>query len=169
MKKAALSWLLAFPLMGCAADFTALLINSESDALFHFRYQGRAFSCEPAAIVTLTQLYYSKGLAEGCRKALVAFAQKYPYAAKQHHYLLHEDQTYYIHPYKEKCFIMLNGGISYSEYLVENGFAKMQSTFENGFFGSPLYQKLQKAQKRATYHGRGLWKDPMVSSCFSQK
>lgn len=152
-----------------AKDFTAILLKTDGDMRFHFTVNNQAFYCEPAGVTTLAKLYNKKGLSPFCKTSLVRFIQKYPYANKQYAYVLHLEQKYYIHPYEKSCFIMLNSGISFSEHLLENGFARLEKSFNASFSGSALHQKLQMAEKRARYHKRGVWSDETVSNCFSER
>lgn len=61
---------------------------------------------------------------------------------------------------------MLNGGESFSSHLLEQGFAKIQTKLDEVFLNSVRYKKLEQAQKRAQYHKRGIWEDPVLVNCF---
>ena len=80
--------------------------------------------------------------------------------------MLHKEQKYFLKGLKEDCFIMLNGGVSFSEHLLEKGFAKLQKKLDEKFLNSTLYKKLTRSQRRAEYHKRGIWEDPTLANCF---
>lgn len=61
---------------------------------------------------------------------------------------------------------MLNAGVSFSQHLLEEGFAKLQNNLDDEFLMSTHYKKLQRAQERAEYHKKGIWEDPVLSNCF---
>lgn len=149
-----------------SANFSALLLHVKNDYLFHFSYENRAFYCRPAAVITIDQLLLRTDLQPVCRKKAQQFINKYPYANKQYAYKLHEEQKYFIIGFKEACFVMLNAGISFSEHLVEEGFAKLQEKLNENFLNSTRYKKLLRSQNRAIYHKRGIWEDPTLPNCF---
>lgn len=159
-------FLLAFYFSSVDASFSALLLHTKSDYLFHFSYKNSAFYCRPAAVTTIEQLLFKPDLPPVCREKAQQFIKKYPYSHKQYAYKLHPEQKYLLIGFKEDCFIMLNAGISFSEHLVEEGFAKLQEKLDEAFLTSTLYKKLQRSQNRAVYHKKGIWEDPVLANCF---
>ena len=157
---------LLFSLAVLHANFSALLLSARSDYLFHFSYNDIAFYCRPAAVTTIDQLLFFPKLPKVCKEQSHKFIRKYPYANKQYAYKLHEEQKYYLLGLKEDCFVMLNAGVSFSEHLLEEGFAKLQTKLDDEFLNSTLYKKLKKAQDRAEYHKKGVWEDAVLSNCF---
>ncbi len=148
------------------ANFSALLLSVRNDYLFHFTYENIAFYCRPAAITTIDQLFFYPKLPKVCKEVANKFLKKHPYANKQYAYKLHEEQKYFLKGYKEDCFVMLNAGTSFSEHLLEEGFAKLQNNLDDEFLMSTHYKKLKLAQDRAEYHQKGIWEDPILSNCF---
>ena len=158
--------LLSFCFSVVSANALALLLHTKSDYLFHFSYKDRAFYCRPAAITTIEQLLFKPELQPVCKQKAQQFIKKYPYANKQYAYKLHEEQKYLLIGFKEDCFVMLNAGISFSEHLIEEGFAKLQESLDENFLNSTMYKKLLRSQNRAAYHKRGIWEDPVLPNCF---
>lgn len=150
------------------ADFNALLLEVDNNYFFHFSYNDVNFNCEAAAITTLTQFALEHNDSKTCVKAINNFFTREPKAPKMHHYVLHEDITYSITPLDKKCFVMLNGGTSWSEYLIEKGYAVLESNLDPMFMLSAHYHQLERAQKRAQYHKRGLWSDIMIKNCLGK-
>lgn len=148
------------------AVVTALLLHVKSDDLFHFSYENVAFYCRPAAITTIDQLRLNAQAQPVCRDKAKNFIQKYPFSNKQYAYKLHEEQKYLLVGFKKDCFVMLDAGTSFSEHLLEKGFAKLQNKLEDSFLNSTLYKKLKRSQDRAEYHKRGIWEDPVLAHCF---
>jgi endonuclease YncB( thermonuclease family) len=148
------------------ANLSALLLGARSDYLFHFSYNDIAFYCRPAAVTTIDQLLLTPKLPKVCKEQAHNFLRKHPYANKQYAYKLHEEQKYYLLGLKQDCFIMLNGGVSFSEHLLEKGFAKLQNNLDDAFLTSTMYKKLKRAEQRAEYHKRGIWEDPILANCF---
>lgn len=145
---------------------SALLLHVNSDYLFHFSYNDIAFFCRPAAITTIDQLLMYPDKPKVCRQKAQLFLRKYPYANQQYAYKLHEEQKYALIGHNDECFVMLNAGVSFSEHLLEQGFAKLQSHLDEEFLNSTQYKNLKKSQDRAEYHNRGIWEDPVLSNCF---
>jgi len=154
-------------LLPLSAQFTALLKRIEHNDRFHFSYKDTAFSCEPAAVISLTRLYNNKSIDKVCKRHIDDFVKEHPFVPYQAKLLMHEEQKYLIRPLKERCFIMLNAGTSLSEYLIEEGFALLPKKPEPDFIGTPLYDQLVLAQKRAKYHKRGIWQKPGLLNCFA--
>ena len=148
------------------ADITALLLHAKSDYLFHFSHKDVAFYCRPAAVTTIDQLLFRKDIQPVCKNKAENFIKKYPFSNKQYAYKLHIEQKYLLLGYKKDCFVMLNAGRSFSEHLLEEGFAKLQNKLGDSFLNSTLYKKLKRSQDRAEYHKRGIWEDPILANCF---
>ncbi len=145
---------------------SALLLHVNNDYLFHFSYDDTAFFCRPAAITTIDQLSMHSDKPQVCKERAQKFLKKYPYANKQYAYKLHEEQKYYLIGHKDECFVMLNAGVSFSEHLLEQGFAKLQNNLDEKFLNSTQYKNLKMSQGRAEYHKRGIWEDPLLANCF---
>ena len=134
--------------------------------MFHFSHNNIAFYCRPAAIHTVEQILFFPKLPKVCKERVDKFLRKHPYANKQYAYKLHREQKYFLTGFKEDCFIMLNAGVSFSEHLLEEGFAKLQNNLDDTFLSSTMYKRLKKAQDRAEYHQRGIWEDDILPNCF---
>ena len=148
------------------ANITAILLYTKSDYLFHFSHKNIAFYCRPAAITTIDQLLLTPEIKPVCKNLAENFIKKYPYSNKQYAYKLHEEQKYHLLGYRKDCFVMLNAGTSFSEHLLEEGFAKLQNKLDDVFLNSTMYKKLKRSQDRAEYHKRGVWEDPVLANCF---
>ncbi len=166
MSKFFILLLLLLPLQ---AEFSALLKRIEHNDLFHFSFHDIAFSCEPAMVITLTKLYNVKSLGKVCKEHINSFVKEYPYVPYQAKLIMHEEQKYMIKPLRERCFIMLNSGISFSEHMIEKGFAILPKKPEPELIGKPIYENLKLAQKRAQYHKRGVWQKPSLLNCFAHE
>lgn len=153
-------------LSSVSANFSALLLHVDNDYIFHFSHNDIAFYCRPAAIDTIDQLSFYADKPQVCRDRAQSFLRKQPYANKQYAYKLHVEQKYYLMGLKDECFVMLNAGLSFSEHLLEKGFAKLRQNLDAEFLNSTLYKNLKKAQERAEYHQRGIWEFPELSQCF---
>lgn len=150
------------------ADVLALLLHIDDNSHFHFTYQDQAFSCQTAAVTTLTKLYFKDNMGDACKEEIVHFLKQYPFIPYTAKTTLHEQQKYHLIPYQQNCFIMLNGGITLSQKLLESGYAKLDDEMITKRFSSTaLYASLQRAEARARYEGRGFWKNQVLVNCFS--
>lgn len=149
------------------ADITALLLQVDNNAQAHFSYEDSAFSCKHAAIITLTQLYHSKNSDTSCQRAIEGFIKKHPYISYEAKAIFHTMQKYHLIAFKKACFVMLNGGVSFSEHLLEKGYAMLDDRIAKSQFSkTALYAKLLEAQNRAQYHQKGIWSNQVVVNCF---
>lgn len=160
-----IAFLLLIPLL-LQAQFDALLHTIDNNHFFHFSYKEIAFNCKAATVVTLGMQLENNTTSTQCRQSIQTFFKKYPKIPLAYQYVLHEDMTYTIKPYGKECFVMLNGATSWSEYLLEEGFAVLSNVIELNFLNSAGYERLKLAQDRAKYHKRGLWSDIMVKNCI---
>ena len=158
--------LLFFSFLSGSANISVILLHTKSDYLFHFSHKNIAFYCRPAAVTTIDQLLLKQELQPVCKDKAQKFIQKYPFSNKQYAYKLHIQQKYFLLGLKKDCFIMLDAGTSFSEHLLEEGFAKLQNGLGDKFLNSTLYKKLKRSQDRAEYHKRGIWEDPILANCF---
>jgi endonuclease YncB( thermonuclease family) len=148
------------------AGFSALLLEVDNDYMFHFSYHDTAFYCRPAAIDTIDQLSLYPDKSKVCLEQAQSFIKKHPYANKQYAYKLHEEQKYEVVGLKDECFVMLNAGVSFSEHLLEQGFAKLRTNLSSEFLQTTEYKNLLRSQQRAEYHRRGIWSDDILPKCF---
>lgn len=119
-----------------------------------------------AAIDTIGQYMNSPALSKTCKESFMDFQKHDPKEKYAYAYVLHENITYNIKPYGKECFVMLNGGTSWSEYLIEKGYALLSKSISPDYINSVGYEKLTLAQNRAKYHKRGIWSDIIVAQCL---
>ena len=77
---------------------------------------------------------------------------------------LHVQQQYSVEAIDGKCLLYLSSGHTYSEAILEAGYANIPIGLKND--NSLLEQRLKKALQRAKNTKSGIWTDVNVRNCF---
>jgi hypothetical protein len=148
--------------------FTVILEGIVGNNLMRYSIKSAPFFCYSAAVNTHETFINSPNTTQACQTLMQKFIKKNPKMVYAHSYVLHEDITYMIEPHEgNSCFLYLNGGTTYSEYLVEKGFALLKNSHDGDFAKSVAYEKLTRAQARAKYHKKGVWGNARLANCFA--
>ncbi|MEA1956494.1 MAG: hypothetical protein U9N02_08380 [Campylobacterota bacterium] len=140
----------------------AILKNINSNDLQQFTLQNYSFYCRPYGIVTLEDIYRSPIASDTCKKKVIKFYIKNPKSKYFSDTLLKLFQMYHIEFKDEKCILYANGRKTLSEALVENGLAVKEPYLKDEIFKYIF----DEAQKRASYHKRGLHADEVLKNCM---
>jgi len=147
-----------------AQNVVALLKRVENNALLHMSYKQQPFLCQPYAVETVPELLNRTDVNSTCKNYLREFRLAYPkekaYAASS----LHIQQQYSVSSMDGKCLLHLSSGYTYSEALVEKGYARLIPSYI--FEDSVIEYRFKRAVKRAKVKKAGIWSDVNVENCF---
>lgn len=120
-----------------------------------FKYQQNQFHCYPYGVFTFEKLLENKKAIAECKESVKKFYKKVPQAKSfaRVHYELY--QFYHLEKMKNQCIIYSNGTKSYSEVLLENGYALLDQNLNDEVWKFKFY----RAQKRAEILKKGVWKE----------
>ena len=138
-------------------DVLALLKGVTPEGAMRFSYHNIPFYCDNAHVTTVMQ--HLKNATPECKQLLNAFLARDPGAKTFIKRTLHPELTYHITPYGQQCMVVLKGGLTLSEALLESGYAVLQSQNTT----------LQAALERAKYHEKGIWSSSAVVNCMQSR
>ena len=141
----------------------AILKNIYSNDIQQFTYQNYSFTCRPYGVVTLEDVYKATDVSTVCKKKIVKFYIQNPKLKYFSIRLLKLFQMYHIDVKKDlRCVIYAKGMKTLSELLIEKGLAIKKPYLKDEIFK----YRFETAQKGASYHKRGLFKDPILKNCM---
>ena len=140
----------------------AILKNINSNDIQHFTLQNYSFYCQPYGVVTLEDIYRSSKASDICKQKVIKFYIKNPKSKYFSQTLLKLFQMYHVEFKDEKCILYANGRKTLSEALIENGLAVKKPYLKDEIFKYIF----DEAQRRASYHKRGLFKDEVLKNCM---
>lgn len=147
-----------------AQGMVALLKGIENNHTLHMVYRQTAFVCKPYGIETLSELVMHTDLNSSCSAYLDSFRQTYPKEKFFAQMNLKVQQKYSVEGKDNRCVLYLSNDYSYSEALLEKGYAKMP--FEVKGKNPEMEYRFKKALKRAKTKKLGIWSDVNVRNCF---
>ncbi|MBE0497788.1 MAG: hypothetical protein IBX43_00935 [Campylobacterales bacterium] len=140
----------------------SLLKSIENNHTLHMHYRQQAFVCTPYGIETVSELLLRTDLNSSCQQHIRDFRASNPqekfFAAKT----LHIEQQYSVEAIETLCFLHLSSGHSYSEALLEKGYARISPQLQDTEF---MY-RFEKAELRAKIKKEGIWSDEKIRGCF---
>jgi len=147
-----------------AEDIVALLKRVENNAVLHMNYKQQAFLCQPYGVETVQELLDRTDVNSSCKRYLQEFRLAYPKEKSFAASSLHIQQQYSVTAIEGKCLLNLSSGYSYSEVLIEKGYARLlpSYTFEDAL----IDYRFKRAVKRAKIKEAGIWSDINVRNCF---
>jgi len=145
-------------------ELVALLKGVESNHILHMSYKQSPFVCKPYGIESVSQLLERTDVNSSCKEYLNEFRREHPqekFFAQMH---LHIQQQYSVKGLGDLCLLHLSSGSSYSEALLEEGYARIPIgiTYESFI----LNHRFQRALLRAKSAKTGMWSDVNVINCF---
>lgn len=147
-----------------AESIPALLKQVQNNHTLHMKYQQQGFICTPYGIETISQLVERVDVNSSCQQYLRAFRLADPKEEVFASSLLYPQQQYGVEGIESKCLLYLSHQFSYSERLLEKGYARVIPTIE---YKDPILKhRFNKAIKRAKITKAGLWSDPNLRNCF---
>jgi len=147
-----------------ADDILALLQKVENNSALHMSHKQQTFLCQAYGVETIDALISRTDVNSTCKTFLNEFRQSHPkekfYAAKK----LHIKQQYSVSGVDGKCLLNLSSSHSYSEALLEVGYARIHPNLD--FKDELLAYRFEKAVKRAKVKKEGFWSDENIINCF---
>jgi len=147
-----------------AESVLALLKGIENNHTLHMTYKMHAFICKPYGVETVSELLQRTDVNSSCMGYLLDFRMSDPKEKSFAHSLLHIQQQYSVEGISDLCLLHLSSGNSYSEALLEKGYARIPPAqlFEDEI----LRYRFKQAVKRAKVTKAGLWSDVNAKNCF---
>ena len=147
-----------------AKELVALLKGVENNHILHMSYKQTPFVCKPYGIESISQLVERTDVNSSCMGYLNEFRREHPqekFFAQIHLYV---EQQYSVEGLDNLCLLHLSSGSSYSEILLEEGFARIPIgiKYENFI----LNHRFQRALLRAKSTKAGMWADVNIRNCF---
>ncbi len=125
-----------------------------------FKHNQSSFHCYPYGIFTFDKLLNTKGLVKECKNSVNIFYRKNPQAKPFSRVHFKNYQFYHLDKVKGNCIIYSSGTKSYSEVLLEEGYA-----IYDFLLADELWKyKFIRAQKRAQVLKKGIWKGWKLST-----
>lgn len=143
----------------------ALLTSVESNAAVRLLYQNISFRCEPFGVIPLEMMAQDAPDPQECRSRIEQFHRSHPRASHFAAEHLHVQQTYRFERMKEGCVLYANGPESFSEMLLKEGLAQVHPVFDNKEWNA----KLQRAQRGAQMHNKGLYQSDIRKYCIKEE
>lgn len=145
-------------------NLVSLLKGIESNHVLHMQYKRQPFICTPYGVETVSELVDSTDVNSSCMQYLKEFRLTDPnekYFAIQ---TLWIEQQYSVEGVEGRCLLHLSSGHSYSEALLEKGYARMPI---GARYKDPVLRyRFKQAERRAKTNRAGLWSDVNVRNCF---
>ena len=148
-------------------SIVALLKGVENNYKLHMVYKQTSFVCKPYGVEGVDELILRTDANSTCVNHLKNFRLTHP---KEKHFAqtsLQVQQQYSVEGREDRCVLYLSNEYSYSEALLEHGFARITLglTYDNRL----MKYRFNQAVKRAKSKKLGIWADPNVRNCFLAK
>jgi hypothetical protein len=156
--------LIIFSVALVAFEFPAMILSSSYNYRINWVYKNTTFSCSPLALITVSQLALNQNLPPSCKERIKNFLGAHPGESSIGIALLKSRQRYHIINDNNQCVMMLNGGKSYGQALLEKGFAYLVPFIK--IKDRVLEYRLGQSALKAKLKEIGIWKDPILARCF---
>jgi len=147
-----------------AQEIVSLLKSVENNHLLHMTYKNKTFVCKPYGVETISQLIENAKKDSLCAKYLYKFRINHPKEKSFAKSFLHVEQFYSVEGVQNGCFLYISSNYSYSEVLLEKGYARIPPDFN--YEDDVQAYKFKQAMKRAKNKKVGMWSDINVKNCF---
>lgn len=127
-------------------------------------YHQQTFVCTPYGIETVSQLLLRTDLNSSCLQHIGDFRASNPHEKFFAATALHIEQQYSVEAIETLCLLHLSSGDSYSEALLEKGYARISPLLRLKEF--ELFERFERAQLRAIKKKEGIWSDARIRDCF---
>lgn len=149
-----------------AQELISLLKSVQNNHTLHMKYLQQPFVCKPYGVVILSELMERTDLSSSCKNFLSRFRAENPqekyFAASR----LKIEQQYSVESIKGLCLLHLSSEHSYSEALLEQGYALIVP--EGVKDDEVLEKRFDKALLRAKNTKAGIWSDSDARNCFQR-
>lgn len=145
-----------------AQSLVSLLKSIENNHTLHMSYRQQAFVCTPYGIETVSELLLRTDLNSSCFQYIRDFRESNPQEKFFAATTLHIEQQYSVEAVETLCLLHLSSGHSYSEALLEKGYALISPQLKD----TELLYRFEKAQLRAKIKKEGIWSDEKIRGCF---
>jgi len=141
-----------------------LLLNIESNDIQRYTFNNYSFNCSQYGIISIDEVY-TETKNENCRRSIEEFYIKRPDLKYFAYKKLKVMQFYNTKFFKDgRCSISVSGEKTLSEFLLEEGLAKIRKDFKDRELQSYFY----KAQYKAKYYKKGIWDKNNLKECSGE-
>lgn len=148
-----------------AKNGVALLTSIKSNADIELLDRNVPVKCEPFGIIPLERMAATGASPELCRSEIQKFYHSHPHLkhfAREHLYI---QQSYHYETVGNQCILYANAQESYSEMLLNEGLAVMDSKTDNKEWN----EKFKRAEKGAKSHQSGLHETLIGKYCIKEE
>lgn len=145
-----------------AQSLVSLLKSIENNHTLHMSYNQQAFVCTPYGIETVSELLLRTDLNSSCHQHIRDFRTSNPEEKYFAGSTLYIEQQYSVEAVEVLCLLHLSSGHSYSEALLEKGYARISPKLKD----TEYVYRFEKAQLRAKIKKEGIWSDEKIRGCF---
>lgn len=164
MKRVYALLFLFFGLSVSAQEIVALLKQVQNNHTLHMKYQQTSFVCKPYGVQNVSEIVLKTDINSSCRKYIEAFREENPKEKFFAISSLYVEQQYSVEGIEGECLLSLSSGHSYSEALLENGYARLKPGVQ--YKESELKERFERAAFRAQNRKVGIWSDSDLRSCL---
>jgi len=147
-----------------AKELVSFLKSIQNNHTLHMKYLQQPFVCKPYGVETLSELVVRTDTNSSCKQSLNAFRQDNPDEQYFAVSFLKIEQQYSVESIQGQCLLHLSSEHSYSEALLEQGYALVSSAMKKD--DRVLEYRFKKALMRAKNTKAGIWSDAKVRDCF---
>lgn len=147
-----------------AQVLVALLKAVENNHTLHMHYQQQPFVCTPYGVETVSQLLLKTDLNSSCMQSIKDFRESNPEEKFFAITSLYIEQQYSVEGLDNLCLLHLSSSHSYSETLLEKGYARISPLLR--FKEFELFERFERAQLRAIKKKKGIWSEGAIQNCF---
>ena len=147
-----------------AKDVLALVKGVDNNHIIHMVYKQAPFVCKPYGVESISQLVLRTDVNSSCMGYLNEFRRAHPQEKSFAQTSLHIEQQYSVEGLEKSCLLHLSSGSSYSEVLLEEGYARMPIGIK--YDDVILEYRFKRALLRGKSSKAGMWSDVNVINCF---
>lgn len=164
MKKIYCLLLVVFIINLDANEVISILKGVQNNHTLHMKHLQQPFICRPFGVETIRQFLIRKDISTSCRQSLESFIEANP---EEQYFALHVlkiEQQYSAEKFQDSCLLHLSSGHSYSEALLEHGYARIVPDLQ--YKNAELKYRFNRAFEGAKRSKNGIWSNAEVSKCF---
>jgi len=128
------------------------------------KYKNSSFVCKPYGVETVSELILRADVNTTCLNHLQKFRLQNPYEKYYAASILHSEQFYSVKGVDDRCMLFINSAKSYSEEMLEKGYARIDPAFV--YKDYLLEHRFKLAVKRAKSKKSGIWSNIDIVNCF---
>jgi len=142
----------------------AILKSVKSNTQQLFSISNSTYLCKAYGVIGMEELLQDAQLNQTCREAIKKFYKKNPKAKYFSEFKLKTMQTYHLEFKQNECVLFVNGEVTLSELLLNEGAVVLQ----RGFKGKEYTYHYTLAQENARMQRKGVFKESIIRDCIAE-